>query len=78
MKYDILLETEDKNHPKPKPAEGSEDIPGEYRTSPMSQKELADLYGGDVTQKKIRAMIDLCLKIGVFEYENKDIFLANL
>jgi hypothetical protein len=34
------------------------DIPGEYRTSPMSQTELANLWGGDMMQKKIRAMID--------------------
>ena len=33
------------------------DIPGEYRTSPMSEKELAEIYGGTMTQQKIAAMI---------------------
>lgn len=34
-----------------------EDIPGEHRTSPMSQTELADLWGGDMTQKAIKRMM---------------------
>ena len=64
LKYNTLLEEKIKKHntkersAKPKAAEAPEDIPGEYRTAPMSQTELANLYGGDMTQKKIRAMID--------------------
>ncbi len=39
-------------------------IPYEYQTSPMSQTELAEFWGGDMTQKKIRQMIDTgCLNI---------------
>ncbi len=37
--------------------ERSKEIPPEYRTLPMSQKELAELWGKHVAQKDIAAMI---------------------
>lgn len=61
--YDALLDAEIRKRSKEKPnTEESKlddvDIPGEFRTSPMSQTELATLYKGDITQKKIKAMIE--------------------
>lgn len=61
--YDALLDAEIRKRSKEKPnTEESKlddvDIPGKFRTSPMSQTELATLYKGDMTQKKIKAMIE--------------------
>ena len=61
--YDALLDAEIRKRSKEKPnIEESKlddvDIPGEFRTSPMSQTELATLYRGDMTQKKIKRMME--------------------
>ena len=40
------------------PAEAIGNIPGVHRTSPMSKKELAELWGGDVTPKKLQKMLN--------------------
>ena len=36
----------------------SQEIPPEYRSAPLSLKRMAELWGGDMTAKKLRAMID--------------------
>jgi hypothetical protein len=36
---------------------GQSDMPGRYRTEPISQTELASIWGGGMTQKKISSMI---------------------
>ncbi|MFC1781287.1 hypothetical protein ACFLZ8_03425 [Planctomycetota bacterium] len=36
----------------------NQSIPYEYRTSPISQTKLAQYWGGDMTRKKLREMID--------------------
>jgi len=39
-------------------ASASQEIPCEHRSAPLSLKRMAELWGGDITAKKLRAMID--------------------
>jgi hypothetical protein len=51
----LLRQETAENH---KDASASQGIPPEYRSAPLSLKRMAELYGGDMTAKKLRIMID--------------------
>lgn len=51
----LLLKEARENH---KDASASHGIPPEYRSAPLSLKRMAELWGGDMTAKKLRTMID--------------------
>ncbi len=55
-KWDLLISTGKETVPSTN-NDIQKDIPGEYRTTPMSQKELAELYGGSMTPKRIASMV---------------------
>ena len=55
-RFYMLVETKSGKSPS-KRIDLQEDIPGTNRTSPMSQKELAELWKGSMTQKTISSMI---------------------
>lgn len=56
MKAEALLRT--KPASKHQDTSAANNIPPEHRSAPLSLKRMAELYGGDMTTKKLRAMID--------------------